>query len=101
MAKDGKMDLPRVDGPKPGEQVFLKPGEAIVSGVPEVGLPYPTEGYVPRRVDVKMTRAQAIILQDKLRHLQDTGAKTADGRFVSNRTQAVQWLIENSLQIDR
>lgn len=53
------------------------------------------EGFVPRRVDVKLTRAQAVILRDKLRHLQDSGAKTADGRFVANRTQAVQWLIEN------
>ena len=53
------------------------------------------EGYVSRRVDVKLTRAQAVILRDKLRHLQDSGAKTADGRFVANRTQAVQWIIES------
>ena len=53
------------------------------------------EGYVSRRVDVKLTRAQAVILRDKLRHLQDSGAKTADGRFVANRTQAVQWILEN------
>jgi hypothetical protein len=57
--------------------------------------PQPTEGYIPRRVDVKLTRAQAVILRDKLRHLQDSGAKTADGRFVGNRTQAVQWILEN------
>lgn len=56
------------------------------------------EGYVPRRVDVKLTRAQAVILRDKLRHLQDSGAKTADGRFVGNRTQAVQWILENEVK---
>jgi hypothetical protein len=56
------------------------------------------EGFVPRRVDVKLTRAQAVILRDKLRHLQDSGAKTADGRFVANRTQAVQWIIENEVK---
>ena len=56
------------------------------------------EGYVSRRVDVKLTRAQAVILRDKLRHLQDSGAKTADGRFVANRTQAVQWIIENEVK---
>lgn len=90
MAKDGKMNLPSVDGykgptvPKPTDLPPPAPASVV-------------EGYVPRRVDVKMTRAQAVILRDKLRHLQDTGAKTADGRFVSNRTQAVQWILENEV----
>jgi hypothetical protein len=55
------------------------------------------EGYVPRNVDVRMTKAQARILRDKLRTLQDTGAKTADGKFVDNRAQAVRWIIENEV----
>jgi len=55
----------------------------------------PHEGYIPRNVDVRMSRAQARILRDKLRALQDAGAKTADGRFVDNRAQAVRWIIEN------
>jgi hypothetical protein len=55
------------------------------------------EGYIPRNVDVRMTRAQARILRDKLRALQDAGAKTADGRFVDNRAQAVRWIIENEV----
>lgn len=86
MAKDGKSVLPSVDdhkGPTVPKPTELPPP------------PQPTEGYVPRRVDVKLTRAQAVKLRDKLRLLQDTGAQTADGRFVSNRTQAVQWIIEN------
>lgn len=58
----------------------------------------PIEGYLPRRVDVKLTRAQATILRDKLRELEDTGAKTADGRLVASRRQAVQWIIENQVQ---
>lgn len=57
-----------------------------------------TEGYLPRRVDVKLTKAQAAILRDKFRKLQDSGAKTADGRFVTNRMQAVRWIIENEVQ---
>ena len=57
-----------------------------------------TEGYIPRNVDVKMTRAQARILRDKLRALQDAGAKTADGKFVDNRAQAVRWIIENLVE---
>ena len=56
------------------------------------------EGYIPRNVDVRMTRAQARILRDKLRALQDAGAKTADGRFVDNRAQAVRWILENEVQ---
>jgi hypothetical protein len=55
------------------------------------------EGYIPRNVDVRMNRAQARILRDKLRALQDAGAKTADGRFVDNRAQAVRWILENEV----
>jgi hypothetical protein len=42
-----------------------------------------------------MTRTQAGILRDKLRTLQDAGAKTADGRFVDNKADAVRWILEN------
>jgi hypothetical protein len=87
-----KSSLPSVDdngGKKPeqlqpGMMVTLKPGETIQ-----------TEGYIPRNVDVRMTRAQARILRDKLRALQDEGATTADGKFVNNRAQAVRWILEN------
>jgi len=58
-----------------------------------------SQGYIPRNVDVRMTRAQARILRDKLRALQDAGAKTADGRFVDNRAQAVRWIIENEVTL--
>jgi hypothetical protein len=54
-----------------------------------------SEGYIPRNVDVRMSRTQARILRDKLRQLQDAGAKTADGKFVDNRAQAVRWILEN------
>lgn len=58
-----------------------------------------TEGYIPRNVDVRMTRQQATILRDKLRALQDVGAKTKDGRYVTNRAQVVRWIIENEVII--
>lgn len=57
------------------------------------------EGYLPRRVDIKLPRAHAEILRDKLRQLQDTGAKLADGTMVSDRTKAVLWILEN--EVDR
>lgn len=118
MAKDGKMDLPRVDSIPPGATVRLKDGESIQPLDPPSadfanmkkkadrkimeshGVPASvTEGYVPRRVDVKMTRAQAVILRDKLRLLQDSGATTVDGRFITSRTQAIQWILENEVVI--
>lgn len=53
------------------------------------------EGYVSRRIDAKLTRSQAILLRDKTRDLQDQGAKLASGRFVTNKTHAIQWMLEN------
>ncbi len=52
------------------------------------------EGYIPRRVEARLTRAQARILRDKQRELQDIGARTADGRFVDNRARTIQYMIE-------
>jgi hypothetical protein len=54
-----------------------------------------SEGYIPRNIDLRMTRPQAKIMKDKLRALQDAGEKTADGRHVTNRSQALRWIIEN------
>ena len=89
-----KSNLPSVDFAKPSEPRASAP----VEKAEQVNNEY-TEGYVSRRVDVKLTRAAAIKLRDKLRQLQDTGAKTADGRFVTNRTQAMQWIVENEVVI--
>jgi hypothetical protein len=87
MAKSG---LPSVDD-------FKGPPVAKPEQVPEPTNGEASEGYIPRNVDVRMTRAQAKILRDKLRALQDSGAKTADGRFVDNRAQAVRWILENEV----
>lgn len=86
--------LPSVDRPRPNGQVVVLNSGEMIEPVQERPTPV-VEGYIPRRVDVKLTRAQAVILRDKLRQLQDSGAKTADGRFVANRTHAVQWILEN------
>ena len=89
-----KNELPSVDGNSANPPERLKPGVVVTL---EPGITIETEGYIPRNVDVRMTRAQARILRDKLRALQDAGAKTADGRFVDNRAQAVRWIIENEV----
>lgn len=53
------------------------------------------EGYVSRRIDAKLTRSQAVVLRDKTRKLQDEGAKLLNGRFVTNKTHTIQWMLEN------
>lgn len=101
MAKDGKMSLPSVDADQSGVSAIdritnvgnAKPISDVEAAISQV------EGYVPRRVEARLTRAQAVKLRDKLRILQDSGAQTADGRFVSNRAQAMQWIIENEVVV--
>ena len=80
--------LPRIDG----TEVVQQPRPQVAT---KLETPPASEGYIPRNVDVRMTRAQARILRDKLRALQDSGAKTADGKPVNNRAQAVRWILEN------
>ena len=84
--------LPRIDGTEVVQK--LQPQVAA-----KLETPPASEGYIPRNVDVRMTRAQARILRDKLRTLQDSGAKTADGKPVNNRAQAVRWIIENEVTV--
>lgn len=86
-----KGNLPRIDGEqpepnrvKPEMEIITKPGEAI-------------EGYVPRRVDVKLPIKHRTILHKKLRQLQDEGATLEDGTEVSDKTKAVLWILENEV----
>jgi len=80
--------LPRIDGDQPRQQESQPVATKLEN-------PPASEGYIPRNVDVRMSRAQARILRDKLRTLEDSGAKTADGKPVNNRAQAVRWILEN------
>ena len=83
-----KSSLPRIDGTEAIQELRPPTTKKLEN-------PPASEGYIPRNVDVRMSRAQARILRDKLRTLQDSGAKTADGKPVNNRAQAVRWIIEN------
>jgi hypothetical protein len=82
--------LPRIDGTETVQQPRAQVQKHLEN-------PPASEGYIPRNVDVRMTRAQARILRDKLRTLEDSGAKTADGKPVNNRAQAVRWILENEV----
>ena len=83
-----KGQLPRIDDAPPRQQEL----QTIATKLEN---PPACEGYIPRNVDVRMSRAQARVLRDKLRALEDSGAKTADGKPVNNRAQAVRWILEN------
>lgn len=95
--------LPSVDveSPRKTKKRTTQNGKAQQDATPtQRQLPEPapvTEGYIPRNVDVRMNRQQATILRDKVRILQDSGARTADGRHVTNRAQAVRWILENEV----
>ena len=84
--------LPRIDGTEVVQQVKQPVATKLEN-------PPASEGYIPRNVDVRMSRAQARILRDKLRTLEDSGAKTADGKPVNNRAQAVRWILENEVTV--
>jgi hypothetical protein len=86
-----KSSLPRIDGEQPRQ---LERTQATMN----VETPPASEGYIPRNVHVKMNRSQAKTLRDKLRSLQDQGARTADGKFVDNRAQVVRWMLENTIR---
>lgn len=58
------------------------------------------EGYVPRRVDVKLPMKHRTILHKKLRQLQDSGARLEDGTEVSDKTKAVLWILENEVDVE-
>ena len=87
--------LPRIDEPQRPERPDTASHKPNVMSVAKLETPPASEGYIPRNVDVRMSRAQARILRDKLRTLEDSGAKTADGKPVNNRAQAVRWILEN------
>ena len=57
------------------------------------------EGYMARRVDVKLPLKHRKILHDKMRQLQDAGAKLEDGTEVSDKTKAVLWILENEVDV--
>jgi hypothetical protein len=89
-----KNSLPSVDS---GTAVQTVKAEVAVVATKDVEI---VEGYLPRRVDVKLPLKHRRILRDKLRQLQDTGARLEDGTEVSDRTKAVLWILENEVAVD-
>ena len=85
--------LPSVDaGPVSRQQAKKPPAK---TAEPEAV----AEGYLSRRLDLKMGRKHAVILRDKLRLLEDSAAQLEDGTFVSDRTKAMLWILENEVSV--
>ena len=91
-----KQSLPSVgDGSAVKQPQQQKRAEPVVVVAAAVSV----EGYLPRRIDVKLPLKHRKILRDKLRQLQDTGARLEDGTEVSDRTKAVLWILENEVSV--
>ncbi len=88
-----KGTLPRIDDAPRQQEEQRQPEEQKPQHSPIV------DGYLPRRVDVKMSRIHATILRNKLRQLQDVGARLKDGAIVSDKTKAILWILENEVTV--
>jgi len=81
--------LPSVDG---------GPSRPVQQPQPERQAEQPiAEGYMARRVDVKLPILHRRILRDKMRILQDAGAKLKDGSEITDKTKCVLWILENEV----
>ena len=55
-----------------------------------------SEGHLSRTIDAgRLTTQQALNLRAMLRYLEDSGESTANGKPVTNKSQAVRWMLEN------
>ena len=92
------MTLPRIDStpqqqPK-NQQRQLKPQQKDEhSAEPVRGYQDSLAAFV--RIDVRLPQKHRVILRDKLRALQDSGAKLSDGTEVTDKTKAFLWILEN------
>jgi hypothetical protein len=89
-----KQNLPQIGDPAPKRPSTVKqePQTVSVTEQPE------DIGFVPRRLDVRLSRKHAIVLKQKQRQLEDAGAKLDDGTEVSDRTKTLIWILENEVK---
>jgi hypothetical protein len=60
---------------------------------------YSTSMEHVRRIDVLLPPKHRKIMSDKIRHLQDVGARLEDGTLVTDKTKALLWIIENEVTV--
>jgi hypothetical protein len=76
---------------RPVEQKIEKPAPSEEN--------YVTSMAHVRRVDVVLPPRHRKILSDKIRKLQDEGARLDDGTEVTDKTKAVLWILENEVTV--
>ena len=86
--------LPTIDGTAPVTQPARQ--EPPVPSQAETPI---AESYMARRVDVKLPLLHRRILRDKMRILQDAGARLQDGTEVTDKTKTVLWILENEVDL--
>jgi hypothetical protein len=88
-----KQNLPKIgdEYPKRPDTAKHEPQPLAVTEQPE------DIGFVPRRLDVRLSRKHAMVLKKKQRQLEDAGAKLDDGTEVSDRTKTLIWILENEV----
>ena len=88
-----KQNLPKISDeyPKRPDTAKHEPQPLTVTEQPE------DIGFVPRRLDVRLSRKHAMVLKQKQRQLEDAGAKLDDGTEVSDRTKTLIWILENEV----
>ena len=89
-----KSNLPSVDK---SSADWSQPESPIESVQKAVEIAIDSVGYVPRQIDVRMSRSQAEKFKAIQRKLEDAGATLKDGSPVNNRRRAVLWMIENHI----
>ncbi|MFM7009569.1 MAG: hypothetical protein ACKO0Z_09620 [Betaproteobacteria bacterium] len=53
------------------------------------------EGYMPRRIDVKLPLSHRRLFKRKMTELMDSNARLADGTEVTDRAKTFLWILEN------
>jgi len=95
--------LPRVDLTETAENQSTTVSKTEVSIQATAASVHVTENYTyslehVRRLDVLLPQKHRKIMSDKIRHLQDIGAKLQDGTLVTDKTKALLWIIENEVK---
>ena len=86
-----KQNLPKIGDEYPKRPDTAKHEPNTMSVMAPIG-----EGHLSRTIDAgRLTTQQAINLRAMLRHLEDSGESTANGKPVTNKSQAVRWMLEN------
>ena len=102
---DNAADQAPIPEPVVAQSLDLEPAEkeevvtiAVQQSVRTIKVPCSVgaEGYLRRRVDLRLDSQQALVLKQVLMGLESTDAKLKNGRYVNSHGSALQWLLETT-----